>query len=386
MDVDREFRGRGMKIGIDARLLSRPLTGIGRYTLEMCRSLAKTGDASLYLYSPAPLRAEVMAGLEAATVRTRDWESGLLRQFWSESYLPWWAKADRVDLLWGPAHRLPRWLPADMARVVTIHDLVWRYAGETMRPLSRLLERYQMPMAVGSADVIVVDSQATADALRNEYVTEDSRVAVVYPGAPLVTNTPPIKSLHKLGIDGPYILFVGTLEPRKNLVRLLTAYAALPLEVRAQAMMVIVGGSGWGRDDLQGLIERLAIGKHIRLTGYIDEPTLASLYTHARFLAMPSLYEGFGLPLVEAMAHGTPVMTANNSSMPEVAGSAGLLVDAGDVNSIRDGLMKMMGDDALRDRLAANARVSASRFDWDASARQLISVFQHAITLRAGCH
>ena len=102
-------------------------------------------NVSLYLYSPAPVRDDVVLGLETAKIRVGNWDNGLLRQLWSETYLPLWVKNDGVDIFWGPAHRLPRWLPRNLARVVTIHDLVWKYAGDTMRPLSRLLERYQMP-------------------------------------------------------------------------------------------------------------------------------------------------------------------------------------------------------------------------------------------------
>lgn len=375
-----------MKIGVDARLLSRPLTGIGRYTVEMCRALSKEADVSLYLYSPAPIRAGVVSGLEAATVRVKNWDKGFLRQLWSESYLPWWAKKDGVNIFWGPAHRLPRWLPDNMARVVTIHDLVWKYAGDTMRPLSRLLERYQVPLAVRAADVVVVDSRATADVVEEEFAVESSHaLSVVHPGASLAKTVAPFKSLQSLGVDRPYFLFVGTLEPRKNLVNLLTAYASLPIAVKSQAMVVIAGGSGWGGVDLHETVTRLAIGKHVRLLGYVDEPTLASLYAHAQFLAMPSLYEGFGLPLVEAMAYGIPVLTANNSSMPEVAGDAGLLVDAMDVGSIANGLSMLIVNTELRSRLAANAKENASRFDWHKSARQLIKVFEKAISIR-NCH
>ena len=371
-----------MKVGIDARLLSRPLTGVGRYTLEMCQALSKITNVSLYLYSPAPIRADAAIGLETAIIRTGAWDNGLLRQLWSESYLPLWAKRDGVDLFWGPAHRLPRWLPNKMARVVTIHDLVWKYAGETMRPLSHLLERYQMPLAVRIADEVVTDSQATADAVMGEFFIDSDRLTVVPLGAKLAESTASFESLRQFGIERPYFLFVGTLEPRKNLVNLLAAYASLPESVKKETMLAIAGGKGWGGVDLQDTITRLDLGKYVRLLGYVDELALATLYANAQFLAMPSLYEGFGLPLVEAMAHGTPVLTANNSSMPEVAGDAGLLVDAQDIGSIANGLNLLITNEALRKKLAENAKSNAARFNWDESARQLVKVFEKAISAR----
>ncbi len=371
-----------MKIGVDARLLSRPLTGIGRYTLEMCRALSKIKNVALYLYSPAPIRADAAIGLETAIIRTGAWDNGLLRQLWSESYSPLWAKRDGVDLFWGPAHSLPRWLPKNMVRVVTIHDLVWKYAGDTMRPLSRLLERYQMPLAVRVADAVVADSKATADAVRNEFCINPDKLAVVPLGANLTESTTSFESLRQFGIERPYFLFVGTLEPRKNHVNLLAAYASLPESVKKETMLAIAGGKGWGGVDLQDTVIRLNISKYVRLLGYVDDPTLATLYANAQFLAMPSLYEGFGLPLVEAMAHGTPVLTANNSSMPEVAGDAGLLVDAQDVGSIANGLNQLITNDELRKKLAANSKSNAARFNWDKSAQQLIAVFEKAVMAR----
>jgi len=371
-----------MKIGVDARLLSRPITGIGRYTLEMCRSLSKIPHISLYLYSPAPIYTGLLIDFENVIVRTCGWKNGLLRQLWSESYLPMWAKMDGVDVLWGPAHRLPRWLPDNIARVVTIHDLVWIYAAETMRPISRMLERCQAPFGVKTADRVVADSQATADAVKKEWPSCSDKLTVIPLAASLAGDVVPFEVLKELGIGTPYFLFVGTLEPRKNLARLLTAYALLPESLKSRSMLVIAGGKGWGGVNIDEIVADLGLTKNVRIVGYVDDPTLSALYTNAQFLAMPSLYEGFGLPLVEAMVYGAPVLTSNNSSMPEVAGDAGLLVDAESVDSIKMGLAEMITDSELIKRLTDNAKSNAARFNWDDSAQQLVSVFKKAIQSR----
>ncbi len=370
-----------MKIGIDARLLARPITGIGRYTLEMCRALSKIGDASLYLYSPSPLLRQYVQDLDIADIKSGFWNNGIFRQLWSETYLPLWAKSDGVDIFWGAAHRLPHYLPSNMARVVTIHDLVWKYAGDTMRPLSRLLESYQMPFALGTADAVVANSQATADALKRAFPSHVDKLNVI----PLGASEPKaasIGTISQLGINCPYFLFVGTLEPRKNLVRLLTAFSGLDESIKNQAKLVIAGGKGWGHVHLLDEVNRLGLTNHVRPLGYVDEPTLSALYAHTLFLAMPSLYEGFGLPIVEAMSYGIPVLTANNSSMPEVAGAAGFFVDALDVGSIRNGLSEMIGNPELRNSLATKAQNNATRFNWDESAQQLVRVFEKAIHAR----
>ena len=373
-----------MKVWVDARLLSRPLTGIGRYTLEMCRALSNNPEVVLYLYSPSPLRAEASEILASATIRSGCWNNGLLRQLWTESYLPLWAKKDQVDLFWGPAHRLPCLLPGSMASVVTIHDLVWKYAGETMRPLSRLLERCQMPNSIRMADQVVTDSRATADSVKQEFHINGDKLSVVPLGANSSGAAQSFEVLHEKGIDRPYFLFVGTLEPRKNLVRLLLAYAQLPESSKTEVMLVIAGGRGWGGIDIQAKVSEFGLEEKVLILGYVDEPTLATLYANALFLAMPSLYEGFGLPLVEAMVHGTPVLTANNSSMPEVAGNAGVLVDAFDIKSIQMGLSELIANHDLRKTLADNTQANVARFNWHASAEQLVSVFEKAIADKKG--
>lgn len=371
-----------MKIGVDARLLSRPITGIGRYTLEMCRSLLKLENITLYLYSPVPIYSGHMEGLESAKIITGTGNHYLPWQFWAKFILPLWVRKDDLDVFWGPAHSLPPWLPKKMSRVVTIHDLVWKYAGETMRPLSRLLERYQMPLAVRLADRVVADSQSTADAAIKEFGINSGKLSVIPLGATLNRNIAPVEILHQLGIDFPYILFVGTLEPRKNLTRLLTAYSQLPIHLKDKMMLVIAGGEGWGGVNIDETVAALGLTNHVCTLGYVDEQTLSRLYKNAHFLVMPSLYEGFGLPMLEAMAHGVPVLTADNSSMPEVAGDAGLLVDAYDVDSIINALNILITNQELRDKLAAKAKINAAKFNWDESAHKLFTVFEKAVSTR----
>jgi glycosyltransferase involved in cell wall biosynthesis len=370
-----------VKIGVDVRQLSRPLTGMGRYTLEVCQALSKMEGVSLYLYSPAPLRIDFQ-GLERAQVRTKNWDSGVMRQLWMETFLPAWTSRDNLDVFWGPAHRIPRLLPPQIARVITIHDLAWKYAGDTMPPLRRKLEQIQIPSAIRNSDWVVTDALSTASALKQEYPESKNKTSVIHLGATHYSETLPLENLADLGITKNYFLFVGTLEPRKNLFRLLNSYAKLCESVKDKAHFVIVGGKGWCGVDIEKTICNLGLEPYVHVLGYVDNITLSSLYRHALFLAMPSLYEGFGLPLVEAMAHGTPVLTSNNSSMPEVAGDAGLLVNPLSVESIRDGLKKLILDDNFRTILASRAKDSVKQFDWDISASKLVDVFRRAIELR----
>jgi glycosyltransferase involved in cell wall biosynthesis len=377
VDVSKQMTlDLNIKVGVDVRILSRPITGIGRYTLEMCILLNKMPSISLYLYSPAPILQQYLPYLNQSVMRVNNLKSGLMRQLWGESVLPFWARQDEINVFWGPAHRLPFLLPDSIPGVVTIHDLVWKFAPETMRPLSRLIDRKQMPFAISKAKHIVTDSYATERAVLEEFKVNHSSVTAISLGRSQLPAGSGAEGLLALGIEGPYFLFVGTLEPRKNLISLLLAYAKLAGAHKEKAILVIAGGEGWGDVNLKENIISMGLENQVKLTGYIDEQTLATLYSNALFLAMPSLYEGFGLPIVEAMSFGTPVLSSNNSSMPEVVGKGGMLIDARSIDSISSGLQKMITDDEFRGSLAANAKESASRFDWNQSVRQLVTVFK----------
>ncbi|WP_185984146.1 glycosyltransferase family 4 protein [Aureimonas mangrovi] len=373
-----------MRIGVDARNLVTGMNGIARVVAQTSRALAAAGcDVRLYL--PEPPHAQVPQ-ISGVCVRTRRFRGPIARVLWGHGALPKAALDEDVDVLWGPAHRLPGRLDRRIARVVTIHDLVWVHAPETMRRRGLMGERLFMGSAVRGADIVTAVSASTAEDIGARFGALEQPVAVVHPGvdmpAPLAPDADAARARH--GIDRPYALFVGTLEPRKNLPRLLAAYARLPAAIRQRCMLVLAGGHGWGERDLGALVTELGLAGDVRLTGFVPDADLAALYAGARFLAMPSLYEGFGLPIAEAHARGVPVLTSDRSSMPEVAGEAGLLIDPTDETSIAAGLGALACDDALHANLAAHARKNAARFTWRRSADALIEVFERAIAMRKG--
>jgi glycosyltransferase involved in cell wall biosynthesis len=365
-----------MKVGIDARLLTEPLSGISRYTVELTRELAKQGVNHYYLYLANFMRTEEWRNL-TVSIRSANFRGRVSKFVWSQTLLPLWAHKDAVDLFWGP-FRIPHYLSSHIARVITIHDLVWMFFGETMQPHRRWIERRLVPEAIRSADRIVAVSANTAEAVDAEFPESRGRVRVVYPGVTALPAPADRSSLTRFGIDRPYFLFVGTLEPRKNLPRLLRAYASLDAGLRRQMMLVIAGAGGWGKVDIHKLIAELHLTRDVLLTGFITDSELATLYAGACFLAMPSIYEGFGLPIVEAMSLGIPVLTSNSSSMPEVAGEAGLLVDPTDETSIAQGLHTLLSDESGLQSLAQHARSSAARFTWRNAAAQMSAIFAEA--------
>jgi glycosyltransferase involved in cell wall biosynthesis len=371
-----------MRVGVDARLLSGPLTGIGRYTLELSKALIRCTPVELSLYMPSPVDIQIQQNLQPAMLKSGSFKSRLFKMAWSQTALPYWAQKDRIDLFWGATHRLPRYLPQSIARVVTIHDLVWKYAPQTMRPLSLIMEKHLMPEAMQLADLIMADSQGTADGIAETFPQYASKVRVVYLGATASISPLEFTSLSQHGIHQPYFLFVGTLEPRKNLERLIQAYALLPKAQRDQLSFVVAGGKGWGDLDLLALLKKSGLEESVKLLGYVDEQQLATLYANARFLAMPSIYEGFGLPLVEAMQHGTPILTSDSGCLAEIAGDAGVLVDPLSIESISHGIGRLMLDNSLLELLKLNAMRRGRQFTWQRCAEETLSVFKEALILR----
>ncbi|MDP3372013.1 MAG: glycosyltransferase family 1 protein [Candidatus Paracaedibacteraceae bacterium] len=367
-----------MKIGIDIRNLSKPLTGIGRYTFELCFQLARMPNTHLYLYSPSSLHADVDTScFQNHVIRCGGIHSKLHRQLWGETTLVKLAHVDKLDIYWGPAHRLPYFLSKKIPSVVTIHDLVYKYHPETMRIETRILDAIQMPLALKQATHVTTVSKATKLSVLKEFKCSESKISVIYNGVySKEANNTVINDLKN------YILFVGTLEPRKNLEFILKAYSLLSDEIKQTTPFVIVGGKGWGDINLKRVIAELSLNQFVHLLGYVSDQTLQSLYANALFLAMPSIYEGFGLPLIESMSYGVPVLTSNTSSMPEIAGNAGYIVNPFDVASIQIGLIKMITDNALRKSLASHAKENAMQFSWENSAIKLRSIFEDAILER----
>lgn len=357
-----------MKIAVDASALAPGSGGIGRYLRELLPRMIGLSDAhdwTLYARDAAHSVPGTRIRADGLPVHT-----GRIASLFTTQ--PCWARRDSPDLFWGPAHRLPFALPARTAAVVTIHDLCHLEAPTTMRHSTRWLDAALMPRAVRRADRVVAVSRATHAALAREFSAAANRVVVVQEGG---TALPAPAPRATLPFEGAYVLCVGTIEPRKNLGRLFEAFARLDGGVR----LVLAGGAGWGMESPTVLATRLGIAERVTWLGAVDDARLATLYAHAELLAMPSLYEGFGLPILEALAHGTPVVFGSNSSMPEVAGNAGLGVDAHNVDAIAAGLKRLLTERAV---FAARTKTQAAKFSWDRAARETLTVFQAAVQAR----
>lgn len=363
------------RIGVDARSLSYPSSGIGRCLDSLLTRMIPL-EHEWVLYSYQPLR-HSFVDFGNVTASISRWPSQL-HPAWSQLGLPGLLDNDGIDLLWSPAHQLPLLSPARVRHLLTINDLTWRFYPETMTRVGRLADRWLMPPSVRRADRIVAISASTARDLVAEIPAAGNKVSVVRlagSGSTDIDNS----ILARHGINFPFVLAVGTLEPRKNLPRLLEAFSRLRGDSRQQFGLVLAGGKGWGNDDIGMLSRQYGRSFQVRLLGHVTDPELAALYGAATVFAMPSLYEGFGLPLLEAMTHGVAVLTSSVSAMPEVAGNAAVLVDPLNIDAIRDGLQRLIDEPSLRHDLGTKGRRRAAEFSWDRAAAETMSALNMAL-------
>ncbi|MCL4858961.1 MAG: glycosyltransferase family 4 protein [Caldilineaceae bacterium] len=380
-----------MLIGVDAsRALRAKRTGVERYALEIIRHLLALPEAAphawrLYVDGPAE---RTLFGLPPAP-HGPEVEFCLLprRRLWTHRALAREVVARRPDVLFVPAHVLPFVLPTSRLppSVVTIHDMGYRHFPTAHTWAQRYYLELSTRWSAWAATQLIAVSQATATDLARFYATPRHKVAVIHeagPGPARVSETDVTQTLARHGITRPYLLYVGSIQPRKNLVRLLDAYAQASGRGGLHCDLVLVGGGGWLADPIYAHARKLAVRDRIHLLGYTADDDLPALYRGAQGFCFPSLFEGFGLPVLEAQSYGTPVMTATNSSLPEIAGDAAILVDPTDVDAIADAMLRLSQDESLRQRLIAAGHENVKRFSWRKAAQETLAVLLAAATAK----
>jgi glycosyltransferase involved in cell wall biosynthesis len=370
----------GPRAGVVAEQLLGPVPGgIGRYVsglVEHLGELAGERDGSVrWLVARHPAERIAGAGLPPERTVALALPGRLATRAWVQFRRPRLpARLLReLDLVHATSAAVP---PArGRPLVATVHDVAFRLFPEAYPARGRDFHERATRIAVAEAARVLVPSAATARDLADLYGLESARVTVTPLGADPPVPAEPAAAravLDRLGVRGPFLLAVGTLEPRKNLARLVAAFAEAAGELPAHHL-VVVGPAGWGAA-LDG-----AAPPRVALAGRVPDEALAGLYQAADGLAYPSLYEGFGLPVLEAMARGLPVLTSDRSSLPEVTGGAALLVDPTDVPAIAKGLVELVADSGLRRRLAADGPRRAAGFTWRATAEATWSAYQEAL-------
>ena len=367
-----------MLIGIDAsRTVTDRPTGTEVYSRCLIRALLATSARHrfrLYFRSAPPASLFPGNRLDHTEMRTIPFP-----RLWTHARLSWEMARRPPDILLVPAHVLP--LVHPRASLVTVHDLGYLYFPQAHPWWQRLYLDLSTRWNTRAAAHILADSEATKSDLVTRYNALPDKITVAYPGRDETLG--PVRDLAEIkaakarcGIAGDYFLYVGTLQPRKNLARIISAFAALKLENKPQPVLVLAGKRGWLYDGLFAQVRRQGLEGKVLFPGYISDEDKAALMSGALAFVFPSLYEGFGLPVIEAQSCGCPVIASTTSSLPQVAGDAALLVDPHDVAAIAAAMQRVVGDSALRERLVERGFVNARRFSWTACAQTVLGAVE----------
>ncbi|GIV97635.1 MAG: glycosyl transferase family 1 [Herpetosiphonaceae bacterium] len=361
-----------MHIGIDiSRIATGRRTGTENYTYELLAALAQIDHRNRYtLYCNRLPAALPPLGLNFRLRRIP------LPRLWTHLRLGPELRLHPPDLAFIPAHVIPALPPR--RSVVTIHDLGYLYFPEAHPAAQRLYLRISTRWSAFASSHIIADSQATRNDLIRYCGTPSGKITVVPLGvSPRFAPRPEEEYLavaRHYGLEPPYLLYVGTIQPRKNLVRLIEAYAQALRQRRDLPVLALGGKRGWLTESIERRAEELNIAGRVRFLGYVDDQHLPALLSGALAFLLPSLYEGFGLPALEAMACGTPVLASSTSSLPEVVGDAALLVDPTDPAAIAEAILRLCGDTGLRAELAARGIERARLFSWRRTAHETLAV------------
>ena len=369
-----------MHIAFDGTTLRPGRTGVGYYTEHLLRAAsAQSGDDEVTVFSNRQIET---ASPLPANVRQLVSGGRLPRFLWMQMQAPRLVRGIRADVVHFTNGMVP--IAWSVPTIVTIHDMsLTMFPG--FHPARRvLLNRPFVNLAARRADAIITVSEAAKRDIVRLYGIDGARVHVVHEAA-----APSFRVIHdqgelrrvreRWGLAGRFILYVGTIEPRKNLPTLIEAFARRRVAGDLPHQLVCVGPYGWLSADVEGLIDRLHVRDAVTFTGYVPFEDLPAIYNLAELFVFPSVYEGFGLPVVEAMACGTPVLTGHVAALSEVAGGAAAEVASLDVESLGDAIAAVTSDRARREDLARRGLQRAQMFSWERAATETLKVYRSAV-------
>jgi glycosyltransferase involved in cell wall biosynthesis len=368
-----------MRIGIDARLVHYTKAGIAQYILQLVRELAKLDSGNAYVLLQH--RQDRQPLVQRPNFRRHTlWTPSHHRL--EQKALPFEIGRLNLDLLHSPDFIPP--FRRNCLSVITVHDLSFLLFPGFMTKESANYYG-QIDVAVRNTDHIIAVSQSTSSDLQRLLGVSESKISVIHEAAdPLfrpVDNPEAMAAVRsRYGVPDEFVLFVSTIEPRKNLPTLFEAFRLLLDRYSTSAKLVVVGRLGWLVDDSLAAVDRLRLRDHVLFLQQVPPEDLLHLYNAARALVMPSFYEGFGLPALEAMACGTPVVVSNVSSLPEVVGDAGILVSPEDSEGIVVAMWRILSDPRLRDEMRDKGLSRAACFSWNKAARRTLDVYHEVMS------
>ncbi len=373
-----------MRIAIDYTAALRQNAGIGTYVRNLVSALLEENTSNQYTLLASGRASGARPFPTAENIRNRNIfiPDRYLNILWYRLRVPLPPTffTGPADIYHGPDFVLPP-LGKKIRKVVTIHDLAFLEHPEYAVPELAAYLRKVVPEAIKAADVVTTVSPEVSRTLIKHFQTPGEKLVVVPNGvsASIHRITDPLlldATRHKFNLKSPFVLAVGTLEPRKNHIGLIKAFHQLHQQKKAPAMLVIAGGPGWLYEETQSLVEKLKLTKKVRFLGRVTDFELITLYSMAEVFAFPSFFEGFGIPPLEAMACGAPVITSNTSSLPEVVGDAALLVDPYNIDDLAHNIQKVLDDDELRASLRQKGYAHVQGYTWQRSAQKLLSIYQ----------
>jgi glycosyltransferase involved in cell wall biosynthesis len=368
-----------MVIGVDACALAETGAGVARYLREMLvEMMAVSPNDDYILYSPTPINVSFPNGRwRVRTPRVRRWS---FPGHWLRETIPQAIAEDGIDVFWGQNEAMPLRLLRRCRRVLTVHDVTGLVYPRAMRPRHRLSWMFNFLPAVRAADEIVTVSQATAQLVHHLVGIPAHRLRVVYEGCsgglmPIDRCEARQRAAERFGLPQDFMLTVGTIEPRKDHSTLLDVVR----RNRDLPLLVIVGAVGWSSRDVLRLIRRAESERRVRYVGRVSDSELAGLYSAARVMLYPSVYEGFGLPVLEAMACGCPVICSWSSSLPEVGGRAARYFRPRDADDLSHQLRSAIRDEQLLGEMRSRGFDQSARFSFRRAAQQMIDCLHGAV-------
>jgi glycosyltransferase involved in cell wall biosynthesis len=366
-----------IKLGVDFSPFTGPLTGIGFYTRKMLEAL-NPEDISITGFSSKLLEMASYATqfkIELPPLFTKNLPSSLWAPLWRQLLLAKQIQQTKMNVFWSPRHVLPWTKIPHIPYLLTINDLVWKVCPQTMDKKNYYHEKLLVPHSVKNAAAIICISETTKQDLMRFLNVSENKIHVSYLAPIHTALIQPFPSTYNaLHGNKSFILALGTQEPRKNHRRLIEAYAKLPSTLQQEFKLIIVGKKGWGNTNLTTLVDELNLKSSIFIYDYLSEDIVSYLLQQATCLAFPSLYEGFGLPLVEAMAMGTAVITSNIGAMAEITQDAAILIDPYNVDNIAEGLQTVLQNNSLRKNLKEKGLQRAKSFSWQKTAAQFNAI------------